>query len=97
MALLNLTMLKATASPGGCWTLNTSEWMGTAELFLNDAGVSSLSDILETGEVPPRYYLTAKACSGILRRAAKRDKELPPALYEALMAVAMSTTPAPHT
>ena len=58
------------------------------------AVASSLSDILETGDVPRRFFLSAKACSGILRRAAKRGKELPPALSAALTAAATSTTPA---
>jgi hypothetical protein len=57
-------------------------------LSLKDEGVCSLSDILETGAVPQRYYLSPKACSGILRRAAKRGKELPPQLAAALQAVA---------
>ena len=44
---------------------------------------SSLWQILE--ERPhPRYYLTRKACLGILRRSAERGKELPPQLKEAL-------------
>jgi hypothetical protein len=43
---------------------------------------------LETGDVPRRFFLTAKACQGILRRAEKRGKELPPALLQALQAVA---------
>jgi hypothetical protein len=38
---------------------------------------SSLSDILETGDVPRRYFLSATACRGILRRAEKRGRELP--------------------
>jgi hypothetical protein len=59
-------------------------------LSLNDAGVCSLSDILETGDVPQRYYLSVKACAGILRRAEKRGKELPPQLALALQAVADS-------
>jgi hypothetical protein len=57
-------------------------------LSLKDEGVCSLSDILETGDVPPQYYLSAKACRGILRRADKRGKELPPQLALALQAVA---------
>ena len=57
----------------------------------NDASVCSLSDILETGDVPQRYFLTAKACAGILRRAEKRGKELPEALKSALVAVASLT------
>ena len=54
----------------------------------NDAAASSLSDILEAGEVPQKYFLSAKACAGILRRAEKRGKALPVQLEEALTAVA---------
>ncbi len=44
---------------------------------------SRLSQILE--DTPPRkYYLSAKACAGILRRAKRRGKELPPELKSAL-------------
>lgn len=75
-------------SPTECLTLSTSEWTGLDGLSLNDAGVCSLSDILETGDVPQRFYLTPKACLGILRRAGKRGKELPPQLRRALEAVA---------
>jgi hypothetical protein len=42
-----------------------------------------LSQILEA-EVLPKYYLSAKACEGILRRAERRGKELPPMLKDAL-------------
>ena len=45
---------------------------------------SRLSQILE--EAPhPRYCLSAKACQGILNRAEKRGKNLPPLLKEALV------------
>lgn len=44
---------------------------------------SRLSQILEA-EVHPKYYLSAKACEGILRRAERRGKELPPMLKDAL-------------
>jgi hypothetical protein len=50
-----------------------------------------LSDIL-TGDAPRRYYLSPKACAGILRRAEKREKKLPQALHEALRAVAEADT-----
>jgi DNA (cytosine-5)-methyltransferase 1 len=50
--------------------------------------VCSLSDIVETGGVPPNYYLSAKACVGALRRAARRGKALPPLLHQALSQVA---------
>ena len=44
---------------------------------------STLSQILQTN-APEKYYLSAKACAGILRRAEKRGKELPRMLKEAL-------------
>ena len=65
-----------------------SPWRGDASML--NTGVSpreeresSLWQILE--EQPhPRYYLTRKACLGILRRSAERGKDLPPQLKEAL-------------
>jgi hypothetical protein len=50
--------------------------------------VCSLSDILETGTVPQRFFLSDTACRGILRRADKRGKELPESLRLALQQVA---------
>lgn len=44
---------------------------------------SILSQILEAN-VPEKYYLSAKACEGILRRANKRGKQLPEMLEIAL-------------
>ena len=61
----------------GCLTLNTSE-------FHKDVDVCLLSDVLETGYLPQKFYLSGKACSGILRRADKRGKKLPPFLQAAL-------------
>jgi hypothetical protein len=40
---------------------------------------------LEIGVVPQRFFLSATACQGILRRAEKRGKKLPSALQEALL------------
>lgn len=51
--------------------------------YPKDAGVSFLSDILET-DPPQKYSLSAKACEGILRRAEKRGKPLPKELVDAL-------------
>jgi hypothetical protein len=65
-------------SPTGFLTLNTSE-------FHSAAAACSLSDILETGDLPQRYFLSPRACAGILRRAEKRGKELPRALRLALI------------
>jgi hypothetical protein len=56
--------------------------------FHSGAVASSLSDILETGDVPQRYFLSATACRGILRRAEKWGKELPTTLRQALLQVA---------
>ena len=67
-------------------TLNSSECH-------KDAAVSSLLDVLETGEVPPRFFLSPKACAGILRRAEKRGKMLPKLLELSLRRVAGSTGP----
>ena len=44
---------------------------------------STLWQILQA-DAPEKYYLSAKACAGILRRAEKRGKALPPMLREAL-------------
>ena len=69
-------------SPGGFWTLDTSE-------SPNGAVASSLSDILETtGEHLHRYSLSPKAAAGILRRASRRGRSLPAALEAALAVVA---------
>ena len=68
-------------SPTEFLTLNTLE-------FPSDAVACSLSDILEAGNVPQRFFLSSTACKGILRRAEKRGKELPPQLRDALTAVA---------
>lgn len=71
-------------SPTAFLTLSTSGWP-------SDGGVCSLSAILETGDVPQRFYLSARACRGILRRAEKRGKTLPVALRQALEAVTRTT------
>ena len=49
----------------------------------NGVGVSRLSQTL-VDIAPPKYFLSERACSGILNRAEKRGKALPPELREAL-------------
>lgn len=49
----------------------------------NDGKESSLSQILQA-HPPAKYYLTPRACRGILRRASERKKELPDMLKRAL-------------
>lgn len=44
---------------------------------------STLLQILEAN-VPEKYYLSRKACEGILKRAGRRGKVLPAMLQEAL-------------
>ena len=74
------------ASPGGYSTLNISEWPSAA-------AVCSLSQVLEA-DVAPKYFLSPKACAGILRRAERRGKELPELLHRSLQAVAAQSAPA---
>ena len=54
-----------------------------------EENVSTLSQIL-MANVPEKYYLSQKACQGILRRASARGKELPPLLKAALERQAQS-------
>ena len=63
--------------PGGPSTPNTG-------VCPRDVIESSLSQILEDN-VPPGYYLTRRACLGILRRAKERGKPLPRQLELARM------------
>ncbi len=71
------------------WEMN-SAWLG--DVWTRGSGVSpreeresSLSQILQLSP-HPEYYLSPKACLGILRRAKERGKELPEKLKDALMA-----------
>ena len=64
-------------------------WLGDS-LMLNigespkEESVSLLSQILEVN-VPQKYYLSARACQGILTRASRRGKKLPDLLQMALL------------
>ena len=53
-----------------------------------------LSDVL-TSNATPKYYLSPRACRGILRRAEKRGKEIPETLKRALETVASQEPSAP--
>lgn len=64
---------------GDSLTLNTGE-------YPNAENASLLSQILEVN-VPQKYYLSARACQGILTRASRRGKPLPGVLRQALMDV----------
>ena len=67
---------EALISLGACTTPNISAQH-------SGAGACFLSQILEA-EAPVKYSLSPKACAGILRRAERRGKDLPPLLKAAL-------------
>lgn len=71
------------ALPGDYTTPNIGE-------YPSDARESRLSQILEDGPLQ-KYYLTARACQGILNRAERRGKELPEILKTALENQAQTT------
>ena len=64
-------------SLGSFTTVNISEQH-------SGAGACFLSAILEEN-APEKYSLSPKACAGILKRAERRGKDLPPLLKAALM------------
>lgn len=61
------------------WRVFDAQYWGVP----NVENVSTLSQILQAG-APEKYYLSPKACLGILRRASVRGKELPELLRKAL-------------
>ena len=79
--------LRSGTLPGQYWEtaghlLGDSSMLNTSE-SLKDAVESTLSQILQVN-VLEKYYLSAKACEGILRRAERRGKQLPEMLRVAL-------------
>ena len=62
------------------WRLLNAERWGVPSV----ESVSQLSQILEVN-VPQRYFLSARACQGILTRASRRGKALPDLLKTALL------------
>lgn len=96
LALTAVPFLSLDLTPGAgnllgefYWELR-SPWRGRSSMLntgpappSGDAGCS-LSRILQDN--PPRkYYLTRRACLGILRRAKERGRPLPPQLHAALL------------
>ena len=63
--------------------LPTEHSMLNTGIFPNEERESTLSQILRA-DVPQKYYLSQKACLGILRRASERGKKLPKVLETAL-------------
>jgi hypothetical protein len=67
----------------GIWTGVTSEWPSDEDAYSE----CSLAEIL-LADVPAKYWLSPRAAKGILRRAAKRGRMLPPALHRSLAELA---------
>ena len=63
--------------------LPTEHSMPNTGIFPNEERESTLSQIL-MADVPQKYYLSQKACLGILHRASERGKKLPDVLEIAL-------------
>jgi hypothetical protein len=47
----------------------------------------TLSQVLETGDLQQRFFLSPKACAGILRRFKAKQKQMPERLMTALQKV----------
>src|SRR3990170_2768554 len=91
-----------TSGTGGRFGFST---LATSECPSADDGSSSsvcaavpttLTDVLQPS-APPRFSLSARAARGILRRATKRGRMLPPELEAALTSLARSTPPSDIT
>ena len=104
--LVSIPFLSLDLTPGAGNLLGESYWellspwrgesliLNTGPAPRNAEDVYSLSQILQD-EVPLKYYLSPKACLGILRRAKERGKELPHQLKYALMIQAGIMQPIP--
>jgi len=80
---------------GMAWDTGFST-LATSECRSADGECSSsptrLADVLEPS-APRRFYLSARAAAGILRRASKRGRELPTELMSALSSLARAKGP----
>lgn len=80
------------------WGTSGTAWRGESSMLATTTSLNAaegyscsaparLADVLEPS-APPRYSLTPRAAQGILRRAARRGRALPPALESALSSLA---------
>ena len=72
---------------GECLTLNIPEFNNFRGRSRSAGVVSSLSEVLVRGKIAQKFFLTAKCAEGMLRRVAKRGKQLPAMLERALQAL----------
>ena len=77
----------ASAWVGECLTLNIPEFNNFQGRSRSAGVVSSLSEVLVRGKIAQKFFLTAKCAEGMLRRVAKRGKQLPAMLERALQAL----------
>lgn len=79
---------------GGLSTPSTGFLSEDVGCLLSASSHPRLTDVLQS-DVLPKYFLSAKAATGILRRAERRGKTLPAQLQAALTALAGApkTTP----
>lgn len=97
-----LKCLKKVGTPGGATTMKWEDdgaWRGECSTrntgeSPNVAVESRLSQILEATP-HGKYCLTGKACQGILRRAERQGKALPPVLKSVLVTQSQSTIKQP--
>ena len=68
-------------------TLNIPEFNNFRGRSRSEGVVSSLSEVLVRGKIAQKFFLTAKCAEGMLRRVAKRGKQLPAMLDRALRAL----------
>ena len=77
--------------------LRGERWMLNFSMLPNDAKECFLWQILEPdADVPTKYSLSERACQGILRRAARKKKELQPQL-RAILEKRAGEPPIPST
>lgn len=95
------SMDRSVVPPGESWTRRGSSRSGEGAFSWSAHGLElgeipltcfskpkpKVGSILQTDGVLDRYFLTAKACGGILARAARRGKQLPVLIMTALEAV----------
>lgn len=69
----------------GQWQLNGECWMLKSSAFPNNGeeSFSSLASILEPNP-DPRYFLSPKACQGMINRTQKQESPFPPKMLEAM-------------
>lgn len=53
--------------------------------YPRDVEESTLSQVLEATSIPQRYFLSRRACQGILKRSNEKGKKIPNVLRDALL------------